>query len=77
VKTNIVAVDISGTGMDSPQMLKRLRQEGVIGGTVNNSTLRFLTHRNVTREECECAAYIVARVCKNVAKTSGQRLSFS
>ena len=66
VKTNIVAVDISATGLSSAQMLARFRQKSLIAGTVNDSILRFLTHKDVSRQDCEAAATIVAAVCRQV-----------
>lgn len=64
VRTNIVACDVSGTGMNSSEMLRRLRQENLIGSTVNDSVIRLLTHKDISRSDCERAVAIIAKVCK-------------
>jgi threonine aldolase len=64
-KTNIVIFDVSGTGMTSDQFLHRLREQNVIGSTVNDLTVRLLTHMDVTQADCEQAAEIIRKVCEN------------
>lgn len=64
VQTNIVIFDVSPTGMGSTEMLRRLRQHNLIGSTVNDSVIRLLTHKDVSRRDCEQAAEIIRRVCK-------------
>ena len=64
VKTNIVAIGVSRMGISSAEFLRRLRLRHLIGSTVNDSTIRLLTHKDVGREECERAIEIVAEVCK-------------
>jgi threonine aldolase len=65
VKTNIVIFDISQTGITTDQFLRRLRDQNVIGSAVNDSTVRLLTHMDVTRADCEQAVEIISRVCNN------------
>jgi threonine aldolase len=65
VKTNIVIFDVSPMGIDSDEMLQRLRQRNVIAGTASASVVRLLTHKDVSRDDCARAAEIVAEVCKS------------
>jgi len=64
VKTNIVIFDVSGTGMTSEEVLLRLRNQNVMGSSVNQSIVRLLTHMDVTRTDCEQAAEIIRKVCE-------------
>ena len=64
VKTNIVVFDVSPMGIDSDEMLQRLRRRNVIAGTASPSIVRLLTHKDVSRDDCARAAEIVAEVCK-------------
>lgn len=63
VKTNIVIFDVTGTGMNSDEFLRRLREQNLIGSTVNDSIVRLLTHMDVSRGDCEQAAEIIRKVC--------------
>ena len=63
VKTNIVIFDVSATGMTSDEILRRLRDQNVIGSAVSDSIVRLLTHMDVTRADCEQAAEIIRQVC--------------
>ena len=63
VQTNIVIFDVSGTGMTSDEVLRRLRDQNVIGSAISDSIVRLVTHMDVTRTDCEQAVEIVRRVC--------------
>ena len=65
VQTNIVIFDVSGTGMTSDEVLRRLRDRNVIGSAVSDSIVRLVTHMDVTRTDCEQAVEIARRVCAN------------
>ena len=58
VRTNIVVVGIQKTGHDSSAFLKLLKQRGVLSGTVDENTLRLLTHLDVNRTQIVQAAQI-------------------
>lgn len=53
VETNILVVDVSGTGMDAPSIQSGLQRKGVRGGVFGSDTMRFITHRDVTGEDIE------------------------
>ena len=60
VQTNIVICDITGTGMTSRELSTLLRKHGVLADGVGPDQLRFVTHLDVNREQCERALDIVA-----------------
>ena len=60
VQTNIVLVDVSGTGMDSEQFVKAIREVGVNAVTFSPKLVRFVTHRDVSRRDIEDAVQAVA-----------------
>ena len=60
VQTNIVVCDITGTGMTSRELSTVLRKYGVLADGVGPDQLRFVTHLDVSRKECERAVEIVA-----------------
>jgi threonine aldolase len=64
VRTNIVIFDVSGTGMGSGEMLRRLRESNVICSSVSDSIVRTVTHMDVSRSDCEQAVEIIRRVCR-------------
>ncbi len=58
VQTNILICDISGTGMSSADLSKRLRERGVLANGVGPQAIRFVTHLDVSREQCAKALEI-------------------
>jgi threonine aldolase len=60
VHTNIVICDITGIGVTSAQLSALLRRHGVLANGVGPDQLRFVTHLDVSREQCERAVEIVA-----------------
>jgi len=64
VQTNILIVDISGTGVGSSDFTRRLAEKGLLIGSVNNEIVRFVTHMDVDRAACERAVEIVKQVLK-------------
>ena len=63
VQTNIVIFDVSGTGQSSTEITGALKTQGVLAGTVNSQLIRFVTHLNVSRADCERALQILRAVC--------------
>jgi threonine aldolase len=59
VQTNILIVDISGTGIGSSDFTSRLTEKGLLIGSVNNEIVRFVTHMDVDRAACERAVEVV------------------
>jgi threonine aldolase len=54
VETNIVVAVL--TGRTAPEAVAALRERGVLGTAMDTQTLRFVTHRDVSRPDCERAA---------------------
>jgi len=56
VQTNIVVMDIEGTGMDSGAFLDELQKRGVRAVAFGPCLVRFVTHRDVSRDHVLQAA---------------------
>ncbi|MFP9191674.1 threonine aldolase family protein [Natronosalvus vescus] len=54
-ETNIVPVNVAGTGLDVDTVLERLRDSGVLATPFGPTTIRFCTHRDVSRDDIEQA----------------------
>ena len=67
VQTNIVIFDVTGTGMASTDITTKLKERNVIAGTVNPELIRFVTHCDVTRADCEEALRAMEAVCAKAA----------
>ena len=65
VKTNIVIFDVSSLGVSTPEFSAALKAQGVIANGINETHMRLVTHSNVSRQQCERAAEILARVAQN------------
>jgi threonine aldolase len=61
VETNIVIVDISGTGRTAGEVLDRLAAEGVLAVPFGPTTLRFVTHKDVSRKDIDEAILRIRR----------------
>ena len=55
VQTNIVVFNISDTGLTTAEFSKKLRQHNVLAGGINGSEMRMVTHKDVSRNDCEQA----------------------
>lgn len=64
IKTNIVIFDISGLNIPTAEFSRELKNQGVLANGINATHMRMVTHYDVTREECEHAASIVAEVAE-------------
>jgi len=63
VQTNILMCDISGTGMTSDKLSRKLAERNVLANGVGPQFIRFVTHLDVNREQCAEALEIIASVC--------------
>jgi len=59
VRTNIVIFDISGLGITTADFSRSLKKQGVLANGINATHMRMLTHRDVSRQDCEKAANVV------------------
>ncbi len=62
VDTNIVAVDVP----DAPAVVAAAREHGVLIGAVGPRTVRLVTHLDVSRDQAETAATVLAKVLTGV-----------
>ncbi len=62
VRTNIVISGISRTGFDSARMGELLKGKGVLVGTVDATTIRMLTHLDISRSQVEETAQVFAQL---------------
>jgi threonine aldolase len=63
VQSNILIVDISGTGMTSAELSSKLAEHKVRANGVNSETMRFVTHMDVSRSQCERALRVIEQIC--------------
>lgn len=64
VQTNIVIVDVSGTGWTAAEFAERLKARGVLVGALGPTTLRLVTHYEVGRTECLTALRLIREVAQ-------------
>ena len=62
VQTNIVIFSINAAGLSSDQLVDRLNQRKVLTGAVDSTRIRVVTHRDVSREDCDHALRIIGEV---------------
>lgn len=66
VQSNILFLDVSGTGMTSFEISKRLAAQNVLANGVTAATMRMVTHYDVDRAGCERALQVMREVLKAV-----------
>jgi threonine aldolase len=71
VQTNIVMVDVTGTGFTAPEFSRRLRERAVIMNPVNDREVRIVTHYDVSRGDCERAVQVMAEVAAETEVARG------
>ncbi|WP_339105134.1 GntG family PLP-dependent aldolase [Haloterrigena salinisoli] len=54
-ETNVVLVDIEGTGLETATVLERLRERDVLATAFGATTVRCCTHRDVSRDDIQRA----------------------
>jgi threonine aldolase len=63
VRSNILIVDIAGTGMTSAEFSGKLAEYQVRANGVNPETMRFVTHLDVSHSQCERALRVIEQIC--------------
>jgi threonine aldolase len=59
-RTNIAVAELDAR--DAEAVVARLRERGVLASALGTATLRLVTHRDVTRADCERAAAVLLEV---------------
>ena len=73
VQTNIVVFDIQDTGISVDDLSARLKERGVLANGINPREMRMVTHKDVSRKECETSLEIIAEVfVRAQMKTAGK-----
>jgi threonine aldolase len=62
VQTNILVFDISETGVSVHELSAKLKEHGVLANGINAKEMRMVTHKDVSRSDCETALSIVKTV---------------
>ena len=62
VQTNIVIFDIAKSALTSAQLVERLNERHVLTGAVDSTRIRVVTHRDVSRDDCERALQLIGEV---------------
>jgi threonine aldolase len=65
VQTNIVIFGVADGGPDAATVVMRARERGVLLFAFGPRTLRAVTHLDVTRQECERAGEVLARIAES------------
>jgi threonine aldolase len=63
VQTNILMCEVSGTGMTSYELAQKLAARNVLASGFGPQLIRFVTHLDVSREQCEQALDVIASTC--------------
>ena len=71
VVTNILFLDVTGTGFASSEISRRLAAQGVLANGVTAETMRMVTHYDVDRAGCERAIRVLGKVLQVNTKTIG------
>lgn len=62
VVTNILFLNVAGTGLHSSEISKRLAAQGILANGVTPETMRMVTHYDVDRAGCERAIRVLREV---------------
>jgi threonine aldolase len=64
VRTNILVFSIVGTGMDTAEFSRKLGEKKVLAAGIDHEQMRFVTHNDVSREDCGKVLEVVRGACK-------------
>ncbi len=64
VVTNILVFDISRTGMNTAEFSRKLGAKNVLANGINPEQMRFVTHMDVSREDCLHALDVIRAMCQ-------------
>jgi threonine aldolase len=59
VQTNIVIFDVSGMGKTPNELSAALKEYGILANGINRREMRLVTHKDVSRSDCETALGII------------------
>ena len=62
VHTNIINVDFSNFGLNTTQLIPKFAEKGLLAGPRNDKVIRFVTHKDVTKEDVFQAVNIIKEI---------------
>lgn len=68
VETNIVVADIAGTGTTVDAFLKHLRELGVLAVEFGKTSVRFVTHLDISDSDIDRALILIAQVAARTSR---------
>ncbi len=75
IATNIVIFDVSGTGRTSALLSAEFKSRGLLINGINASTMRLVTHFDVSRQDCESALGIMHEIVTQHSISVGQAIT--
>ena len=64
VVTNILVFNIAETGMNTADFSRRMAERNVLAAGIDVDNMRFVTHMDVSRPDCEAALEAIRKVCR-------------
>ncbi len=62
VETNILLVDIRGTGFSNEVFLEKLKSAGILASAFGDRIIRFVTHREVSKQDVENTLALINKI---------------
>jgi threonine aldolase len=62
--TNILVFNISGTGMNTTEFSRKLAEKNVLAAGIDSEQMRFVTHHDISREDCLQTLEVVRGICE-------------
>ena len=59
VRTNIVIFDVQETGIESYEIVRRLKEKEILANGISPASMRMVTHRDVDRAGCQRALQVM------------------
>jgi threonine aldolase len=63
VATNILVFNISATAMNTAEFSRKLAEHNVLAAGIDPENMRFVTHLDVSRADCEAALDAIRGIC--------------
>lgn len=69
VQTNIIIAELDGLGLYAENAVAALKARGVLCGAAKRTSIRFVTHLDVSRRQVELAGEVAAQVLSGLARS--------
>jgi threonine aldolase len=66
VQTNMVMFDVDGLGVKTDVFVKKLKEHGVLAGSISKTRIRMVTHRGIEKEDIEKALAAIEETVKEL-----------